>query len=146
AEVPRRRRGADEGDHARLPPPLGEGLRDLGGWDRGVAEGDARRKMSSAATAAERVLAYHERTKHHPQRFAVSLGSLDWATQPDPFRTHEGAPRLELPRAARSVATRYADLFTRDAVAPAEWNVRSLGIFFELALGITAWKRFQSSR
>jgi SagB-type dehydrogenase family enzyme len=46
----------------------------------------------------DKVLAYHERTKHHPRRFARSLGYMDWATQPDPFRTYAGAPQVELSR------------------------------------------------
>src|SRR6187551_994231 len=37
-------------------------------------------------SALEIVSAYHERTKHHYHRFAASLGYMDWATQPDPFR------------------------------------------------------------
>jgi hypothetical protein len=47
-------------------------------------------------TPLEKVLAYHERTKHHEHRFARSLGYLDWATQPDPFRRYDGAEILPL--------------------------------------------------
>ncbi len=42
-------------------------------------------------TVLETVLAYHERTKHHPHSYARSLGYLDWDTQPDPFRRYEGS-------------------------------------------------------
>ena len=44
------------------------------------------------------IIDYHQRTKHHLDRYARSLGYLDWATQPDPFRRFEGAPlhRLDL--------------------------------------------------
>ena len=31
-------------------------------------------------------LTYHQQTKHHLDRYARSVGYLDWATQPDPFR------------------------------------------------------------
>ena len=37
-------------------------------------------------TDLERVTAYHERTKHHPDRYARSLGYMDWESQPAPFR------------------------------------------------------------
>jgi len=47
-------------------------------------------------TALETVLAYHERTKHHPHSYARSLGYLDWDTQPDPFRRYEGSELLRL--------------------------------------------------
>ncbi len=95
--------------------------------------------------SADRVLAYHERTKHQPQRYAAALGYLDWATQPDPFRTYEGAPRVELPLAADGLTTRYAELFQRGTVSPVALSTASLGVFFELALGVTAWKRYQSA-
>ena len=48
------------------------------------------------ASPLEITLAYHERSKHHPARLAPSLGFLDWATQPDPFRRFEGAPLVPL--------------------------------------------------
>ena len=43
------------------------------------------------------VLAYHQRTKHHLQRYAAGPGALDWKNQPDPFRSFAGSPRRELP-------------------------------------------------
>ena len=49
--------------------------------------------------ALQRVLHYHENTKHHVERSASGPGYLDWATQPDPFRRYSGA-RL-VPLAAR---------------------------------------------
>ena len=51
----------------------------------------------SDLSAEEAVVAYHERTKHHYHRFASSLGYMDWATQPDPFRRYEGASLVRLP-------------------------------------------------
>jgi hypothetical protein len=35
---------------------------------------------------------------------------LDWTTRPDPFRVFHGAPRIALPLAADSLATRYNEL------------------------------------
>ena len=52
--------------------------------------------------SGKRALSYHERTKHHPGRYARSLGYLDWDTQPDPFRRYEGARVLPLPLMANS--------------------------------------------
>ncbi len=42
------------------------------------------------------VIAYHQRTKHHPQRYALSPGFMDWANQPNPFRRYRGARLLQL--------------------------------------------------
>ena len=58
------------------------------------------------------VLDYHQTTKHSFHRFARSLGYLDWAAQPDPFRRYDRAPRLPLPRAALRPDLPYTDLFT----------------------------------
>ncbi len=44
------------------------------------------------------VFDYHQRTKHHIRQYARSLGYMDWATQPDPFRTYRGAEPLLLER------------------------------------------------
>ena len=53
--------------------------------------------MSPGDRAVDTVLAYHRRAKHHLHRYAASPESLDWATQPDPFRTFGGAERVDLP-------------------------------------------------
>jgi hypothetical protein len=44
-------------------------------------------------------MAYHDRTKHHLQRYALGPCGLDWATQPNPFRRFDGSPVLKLPLA-----------------------------------------------
>ena len=100
----------------------------------------------NAPTDAERVFAYHQRTKHLVQRYARGPGFLDWETQPDPFRTFTGAPRIELPLTADEVETRYADLYVAEAVDPRPLGLESIGAFFELALGLTAWKEYGESR
>ncbi len=50
--------------------------------------------------AIARVRAYHQRTKHTPERFAPGPGYMDWANQPDPFRRFAGARMVELRRFA----------------------------------------------
>ena len=101
--------------------------------------------MSSVPDAVRCVLAYHQRTKHHPHRYALALGYMDWETQPDPFRTYAGAPRIDLPLAADGVQTSYGELYTGE-VEPRRLELASISAFFELALGITAWKEYGSAR
>ncbi len=91
-------------------------------------------------------LAYHERTKHHLHRFARGPGYLDWETQPNPFRTFAGAPTVELPLLADGLATSYSDLYVPGAVAARPLERGTVAIFFELALGLSAWKQYQGSR
>src|SRR5580658_1755415 len=94
----------------------------------------------------ETILAYHRRTKHHFQRFAASPGYLDWATQPDPFRTYAGAPRIDLSLGADRLTTPFAALHSPGAVPARPANAAALGVFFELGLGLSAWKQYQRSR
>jgi SagB-type dehydrogenase family enzyme len=91
-------------------------------------------------------LAYHQRTKHHLHRYARSLGYLDWATQPDPFRTFSGTARLDLPLPADHVPTSYADLFIPGAVIPSTLTLENVAILCELSLGLSAWKQFKGNR
>ena len=92
----------------------------------------------------DRVIAYHIRTKHHFNRYARSLGFLDWANQPNPFRRFEGAPLIRLPLLnpddePRSPA--YDAMYQPGAVASQPLTIRTISRFFELALGLSAWKR-----
>lgn len=97
-------------------------------------------------TPTEIVLAYHQTTKHHYHRYARSLGYLDWDTQPDPFRRFEGAELVHLPFGREDESPSYASLARAGAVAPRALDARAVGTFFELGLGLTAWKEFQGSR
>jgi SagB-type dehydrogenase family enzyme len=90
-------------------------------------------------------LQYHESTKHLFNRFAPSLGYLDWATQPDPFRRYPGAPLIELSRAPVAGAVPYAALYDGTAV-PAPLDEHHLGELLRCSLGLSAWKQFGSSR
>src|SRR5262249_24556256 len=68
---------------------------------------------------------YHDGTKHHFNRFAQSLGYLDWASQPNPFRSYRGAPECSLPY-------------------PGAGHV--LADLLRYSLGLSAWKQFRGSR
>src|SRR5438874_8968117 len=107
---------------------------------------EERVKEPMADPNAARVLAYHQLSKHHLHRHAPSPGHLDWANQPDPFRTFAGAPRVELPLLADALQTTYADLYRPGAVAPRRADVNSVAVLFELALGLSAWKEYRGSR
>lgn len=91
------------------------------------------------------VFDYHQTTKHSFHRFARSLGYLDWAAQPDPFRRFDGAPRLPLPRAALRPDVPYDTLFTGGA-APARLDSAAVGEFLRCAMGLSAWKQHQTKR
>ena len=103
-------------------------------------------KNAAAGDSIATTLSYHQQTKHHLHRYARSPGYLDWANQPNPFRTFKGAVPIELPLAADGLHTSYADLFTPAAVPAQPLELRSIAILFELALGLSAWKEFKGNR
>jgi SagB-type dehydrogenase family enzyme len=99
-----------------------------------------------ATDEIEAVLRYHARSTHHPGRYASGPGHLDWANQPEPFRTWEGTPVVELPIAGDDVTASWGDLHRPGAVPPRVLDRRSIGALFELALGVTAWKGHRGAR
>jgi SagB-type dehydrogenase family enzyme len=104
-------------------------------------------------------VSYHESTKHHFNRFARSLGYLDWATQPYPFRRYDGAPTRELSRpstrsgrlevleggAPLAADVPYDALFTGGAPSQPITD-QSIGEFLRCSMGLSAWKQYGSSR
>src|SRR5262249_42106097 len=69
----------------------------------------------------------HDGTKHHFTRFARSLGYLDWASQPNPFRSFRGAPSVSLQPAISHQPSTIAGVLRH-------------------SLGLSAWKQFGQSR
>jgi len=99
------------------------------------------------------VVEYHDRTKHHVHRFARSLGYLDWASQPDPFRRYAGAEVLPLPQVPVARDLPFSGLFGPPGLAtsgdalpgpaplPAPVTPDTIGEFLRCALGLSAWKQ-----
>ena len=88
---------------------------------------------------------YHDSTKHDFNRFARSLGYLDWASQPDPFRRYLGAPLHELPRAPLAIDVPFSALYGYD-VSPHPITTHSIGEFLRCSMGLSAWKQYGQSR
>ena len=97
------------------------------------------------ASPEDVVIAYHERTKHHLHRFAASLGYMDWASQPDPFRRYAGTDlvRLPLPKAERPLP--YWQLYASETMPQEPLSLESVSLFFRYALSLTAWKRLHET-
>ncbi|MBL8254049.1 MAG: SagB/ThcOx family dehydrogenase [Candidatus Competibacter sp.] len=92
------------------------------------------------------VMAYHQASKHHLDRYAPGPGGLDWANQPDPFRRFAGAPRIELPLLADTLQTSFESVRRGERPTARPLERDSLAILFELALGLSAWKQQGGSR
>jgi SagB-type dehydrogenase family enzyme len=91
------------------------------------------------------LLAYHQRSKHRPEGYAPGPGHLDWASQPDPFRSFEGAERLLLPLVADSLDTPFSALRAGALPAPRPLDLEGVAALLELSLGLSAWKSFRGS-
>ncbi len=110
---------------------------------------DSRDTSSEESSALDRVKQYHQQTKHEFNRFAKSLGYLDWANQPDPFRRFEGAPLISLPLLTleeEPFSPSYETLFQEASIPSQAISLKSLSRFFEYALSLTAWKEYNGTR
>ena len=96
--------------------------------------------------ALRTVLAYHERSKHRLDRYAPGPGGLDWATQPDPFRTYDGAPRVALPLLADRLDVPYRTVRAGTLPPPVAVDLDGIALLLELSLAISAWKAYAGSK
>jgi SagB-type dehydrogenase family enzyme len=92
------------------------------------------------------IIAYHEATKHHFERYARSLGYMDWNNQPNPFRTYKDTPVLKLPLLKTDPPATYQALYERQDNAPQPFVIQNIAGFLELSLGLSAWKAAGGSR
>ncbi|MGD9058503.1 MAG: hypothetical protein PVF38_20330, partial [Desulfobacterales bacterium] len=88
---------------------------------------------------AEEIINYHDATKHHFERYARSLGYMDWNNQPNPFRTYIDTPVLRLPLQEKDPPATYPGLYERQNNTPQPFSIETLAGFLELSLGLSAW-------
>jgi SagB-type dehydrogenase family enzyme len=109
-------------------------------------------ELASRDGSLATVYRYHDGTKHDFHRFAQSLGYLDWASQPNPFRGFADTRVFPLYPTPGSAADGYSsprvtfDAAWRQTVAPQPLSAAALGDMLRHALGLSAWKRFERSR
>jgi SagB-type dehydrogenase family enzyme len=97
--------------------------------------------------AAAVVTAYHQRTKHHLERYAAGPETLDWTMQPDPFREFAGSPRVIPPLGADRLNTPFARVYDApEELTPHPVSLASLATLLELSMGISAWKEYGPDR
>jgi SagB-type dehydrogenase family enzyme len=111
-----------------------------------MAQAPTQAGRNPPAAPLDTVLAYHERTKHYPGRYARAAGSMDWATQPDPFRRFDGAPLLPLALVPAEDQPRYEPAFVSGSISPARLDRLSVSQLFQDALALSAWKQSGEAR
>ncbi len=97
-------------------------------------------------TKYQQVIDYHDATKHHFHRQARSLGYMDWANQPNPFRFYKECPTTSLPLAHKDPEGQYIDLYRRDHSQVKDLTLESLAVFLELSMGLSAWKGIDTNQ
>ncbi len=100
--------------------------------------------QATQADSIDRVIHYHIQTKHNFNRYARSLGYLDWANQPDPFRRFEGAQLIPLPLLKpdeEPLSPAYEAIYEQGTVPCQSVSLSTLSRFFEFALALSAWKK-----
>ena len=102
--------------------------------------------MRASAESLATTLAYHERTKHYPGRYARALGHMDWATQPDPFRRFAAAPILPLDLVPVGDQPRYEPAFFLGNIPPAPLDRRWVSQLLQDSLALSAWKQAGGAR
>ncbi|MCF6243593.1 MAG: SagB family peptide dehydrogenase [Sulfurovum sp.] len=92
------------------------------------------------------VYTYHNETKHSQLQYAKSLGYMDWATQPDPYRSYADTTKTTLALSFENKSLEYSQIFTQlkdekeKVVAPL--CLESVSQFFQFSLGLAAIKEF----
>jgi len=102
--------------------------------------------MTPSDTPHQIAVYYHERTKHHHNRFARSAGHMDWDNQPNPFRTYAGSPTHPLPLTATDPSLDYASLYRPTTAVPVPFQRAAIGTLLEFSLGLSAWKAVPGQR
>lgn len=98
------------------------------------------------AHSLQTIVDYHVRTKHHLEKYAEHLGYFDWETQPDPFRTFEGARRISLDFPEDPDDPPYDAVFDPTSVSPKPLNRTSVSLLFYHSLALSAWKEHLDRR
>ena len=85
------------------------------------------------------VFSYHEETKHAHHKYARSLGYMDWANQPNPYRSYKGALHVELPITLQNPTPPYHMIFSGE-VPSAPLLLKSVSQLLQFSMGISAMK------
>ncbi|MCG8488912.1 MAG: SagB family peptide dehydrogenase [Chromatiales bacterium] len=94
------------------------------------------------------VHAYHERTKHHFDRYAAGPDFLDWEQQPNPFRQFDTSPRIKLPLDFAGLPEPGLESLTahQPHLAITDWGLKEISSLLRFSMGLAAWKVYGPDR
>ena len=97
-------------------------------------------------SAFDKIIKYHEATKHHYERYANSPGYMDWDNQPNPFRYYDNTQRVRMPLLKEDPVAEHLRLYQRSDKTTLTFNLENIAGFLELSLGLSAWKAAGASK
>lgn len=105
-------------------------------------------KIPDVSSELEKVLQYHRETKHHFNKFARSLGYMDWNSQPQSFRYYMDTPAMVLELDTQSTYEKipYDFLYQRQNFPSQQVGIKSIANLLRYSLAISAWKGYKSDR
>lgn len=85
---------------------------------------------------------YHDATKHHFNRYAKSLGYMDWDRQPDPYRRYEGAAQIALAKIPDAEQPAYDDVFEAGKIESVPLSHAAISQLFFDSMALSALVRY----
>ena len=98
-------------------------------------------KVSPEAKGLARVRSYHDKTKHNFNHYADSLGYMDWANQPCPFRYYTDTEIVKLDLDRQPSPLPYEALYDPVLKATQPVNLGTLADFLRYGMALSAWKQ-----
>ncbi len=88
-----------------------------------------------------KVLHYHQQTKHNFHRSAEGPGYLDWKNQPNPFRRYYGSPLITLAVDTGIESPLYDSLYYPDSNLAQPFNSQTISCLLRHSMALSAWKQ-----
>jgi len=104
------------------------------------------KNLPGLATATDIIFSYHQDSKHHLNAYAKGPDTIDWSAQPVAFRHYSNTAVIDLPFIKDSLTVKYDDLFILNRIKPQQLTIATLAGFFELSMGLSAWKQYGTDR
>lgn len=92
------------------------------------------------------ILNYHDETKHSFNRYARSLGYMDWENQPNPFRIYKGCESSQLMFQENFKPKPHKNLFFKGDNPVQPFSLESISEMIEYSMALSAWKRTEQSK
>src|SRR5574341_507581 len=90
------------------------------------------------------ILEYHEASKHSWEKLYKNRHVLDWANQPNPFRTYLDCPRINLRNSFEKMDSPFSKVLLPNNIKPRDHPItlNTLSTLLYYSMAISAWKSY----